>query len=97
MTTAIPDFVDVFRRNVKVGEIEHDIIANIFGILHGSEDGVSTAAKHDVKRAEVGAALVFPGEEDDEDGRRELDEQNGSDETQGYAVAGHEEGSGESR
>jgi len=83
---------------VEVGEVEHDIVADIFCILHGAEDGVGTTAKHDVERAEVRVAFISPCDEDDEHGRGDLDEKNGGDEADGNAAAArHEEGSGERR
>jgi hypothetical protein len=69
MAATVPDFVDVIGRDVEVGEVEHYVVANIFRILHGSEDGVSATAKHDVEGAEVGVALVAPRHQNNEDGR----------------------------
>jgi len=98
MTASIPNFVDIFRRDVKVGEIEHHVIADIFGILHGAEDGIGTAAKHEVKGAEVCVAFVSPRDKDDQHGRSEFDEEDCSDEAECDAgAAGHEEGSEERR
>jgi hypothetical protein len=103
MAATVPDFVDVFGGNVEVGEVKHDVVANVFGILHGAKDGVGAAAKHDIEGAEVGVTFIAPGEEYDQDGRGELDEQYGSDEAMGdatavgAAAACHEESSGDRR
>jgi hypothetical protein len=68
MAATVPDFVDVFGRYVEVGEVEHDVVADVFRILNCAEHGVSATAKHDIERAEVGVPLISPCEKDDEDG-----------------------------
>jgi hypothetical protein len=77
---------------MEVGQIEHDIIAEVFGILHGAEHRIGAAAEHDIEGAEVRMALVSPREKDDDHGRDNFDQKHGGYEPKGDAgSAGHDE------
>jgi hypothetical protein len=98
MPTPVPDLVDVFRRDVEICQIEHDVVAGIFGILDSTENRVGTAAEHDLERPEVCMPFVAPREKNDQHGGRKFDEKDSSDEAESDAgAARHEEGSGERR
>jgi hypothetical protein len=60
MAAAIPDLVDIFRWDVQVGEIEHNVVAGIFRVLHGAKHGVCAAAEHDLEGPKVGMPFVSP-------------------------------------
>ena len=72
LAATVPDLVDIIGRYMQVGEVEHYVVANIFGVLHGAEHGVGAAMQHHVERAEVTVALVSPREQDDQRRRSQL-------------------------
>ena len=98
LAATIPHFVNVVGRHMQVGEVEHYVVAHIFGVLHGAKHGIGAAVEHYVERAEVAVTLVSQGEQDDQRGRGQLHQQYGGDEAEGDAAAScHAVGSSERR
>ncbi len=85
VSAPVPHLVDVVGRHMQVGEVEHDVVAHIFGVLHGAEDGIGAAVHHHVEGAEVVVALESPCHRDDQRRRDQLHQQHGGDEAEGDA------------
>ena len=83
MAAGVPDFVDVFGRDVQVGLVEHDVVAGVVSVLHSAQDGVGAAVQHHVEGAEVNVALKAERQCNNQHGREQLDGENGDDKAEG--------------
>ena len=83
MAAPVPNLVDVFRGHVQIGQVEHHVVAGVFGILDRAQHAVGAPAQHYVESAEVGMALIAKGQEDDGERRDQLDREDRSNEAEG--------------
>ncbi len=84
-------FVNIFRWDIEIALVKHDVIVGVFSVLNRTEQRIGAAAQQNVEGTKMAMPLINPCQADDAQGRDQLDQKNCRNQSSRYGVGFHAE------